>query len=128
MSIALDTLHRWILNRDHQYVSVCTVHTVMECRRNEALRRIVNSAGMTTPDGMPLVWLSRLAGHRFVSRVYGPVLLLAGMAASTQTGHRHFFYGGPEGGAGRLAEGIWGRRSGGASARVRLPPPGEPAG
>jgi len=104
MSIALDTVHRWITNRDHHYVSVCTVHTIMECRRNEALRRIVNSAGMTTPDGMPLVWLSRIAGHRFVSRVYGPDLMLAEMAASTRTGHRHFFYGGREGIAARLAE------------------------
>src|SRR2546427_9305240 len=124
MSIALDTLHRWILNRDHQYVSVCTVHTVMECRRNEALRRIVNSAGMTTPDGMPLVWLSRLAGHRFVSRVYGPDLLLAGMAAWPQTGHRHCFYGGREGVAARLAEAMRARFAGVQIAGTFSPPRG----
>jgi N-acetylglucosaminyldiphosphoundecaprenol N-acetyl-beta-D-mannosaminyltransferase len=100
MSMALERLDGWIANRERQYVSVCTVHTVMECRRHEDLRRIVNSAGMTTPDGMPLVWLSRLAGHRFVSRVYGPDLMIAAM----QRGHRHFFYGGREGVAQRLAE------------------------
>jgi N-acetylglucosaminyldiphosphoundecaprenol N-acetyl-beta-D-mannosaminyltransferase len=103
MAIALDRLHRWIAERDPQYVSVCTVHTVMECRRDEKLRQIVNAAGMTTPDGMPLVWLSRLAGHRYVSRVYGPDLMLAEMAASVKTGHRHFLYGGGEGVAPRLA-------------------------
>jgi N-acetylglucosaminyldiphosphoundecaprenol N-acetyl-beta-D-mannosaminyltransferase len=100
MSMALERLDRWIADRERQYVSVCTVHTVMECRRHEDLRRIVNAAGMTTPDGMPLVWLSRLGGHRFVSRVYGPDLMIAAM----QTGHRHFFYGGREGVAPRLAE------------------------
>ena len=104
MGIAVDRIDRWIATHDRQYVSVCTVHTVMECRRNEKLRHIVNAAGMTTPDGMPLVWLSRLAGHRFVSRVYGPDLMLAEMAVSARTGHRHFFYGGREGVAERLAD------------------------
>jgi len=99
MSMALERLDRWIADRERQYVSVCTVHTVMECRRHDDLRRIVNAAGMTTPDGMPLVWLSRLGGHRFVSRVYGPDLMIAAM----QTGHRHFFYGGREEVAPRLA-------------------------
>ena len=109
MSIALDRIDRWIATHDRQYVSVCTVHTVMECRRNEKLRQIVNAAGMTTPDGMPLVWLSRLAGHRFVSRVYGPDLMLAEMEASTRTGHRHFFYGGRDTVAARLADVMRGR-------------------
>lgn len=104
MGLALDRIDQWIAHRDRQYVSVCTVHTVMECQRDEQLRRIVNAAGMTTPDGMPLVWLSRLAGHRYVSRVYGPDLMLAEMAASAQTGHRHFFYGGRNGVADRLTE------------------------
>lgn len=103
MGMALDQLSRWIADREPQYVSVCTVHTVMECRRDEGLRRIVNSAGMTTPDGMPLVWLSRLAGHSYVSRVYGPDLMLAAMAASIASGYKHFFYGGREGVADRLA-------------------------
>ena len=104
MEIALDRIRQWVARRERQYVSVCTVHTVMECRRNERLRRIVNAAGMTTPDGMPLVWLSRLAGHRQVARVYGPDLMLAAMADSERTGHRHFFYGGRAGVAERLAQ------------------------
>jgi N-acetylglucosaminyldiphosphoundecaprenol N-acetyl-beta-D-mannosaminyltransferase len=102
MGIALDRIKRWVANRERQYVSVCTVHTVMECQRNDSLRRIVNAAGMTTPDGMPLVWLSRLAGHGFVSRVYGPDLMLAAMA--DPSGYRHFFYGGRAGVADRLAQ------------------------
>src|SRR2546428_11549464 len=95
MSMALERLDRWIADRERQYVSVCTVHTVMECRRNEDLRRIVNAAGMTTPDGMPLVWLSRLARHAFVSRVYGPGLIPAQMAAPGKTSHPHYPFCGP---------------------------------
>src|ERR1700674_2625986 len=122
MSMALERLDKWIADRGRQYVRVCTVHTVMEGRRNEQLRRIVSAAGMTTPDGMPLVWLSRLAGHRFVSRVYGPDLMLAEMAASQQSGHRHFFYGGREGIAPRLAQGM-GRRFPGTRVLGTLTPP-----
>jgi len=32
---------------------------------------------MVTPDGLPLVWLSRLNGQTHVERLYGPDLLLA---------------------------------------------------
>lgn len=103
MAMALDQLNQWIARGERQYVSVCTVHTVMECQRDDRLRRIVNTAGMVTPDGMPLVWLSRLAGHSYVSRVYGPDLMLAELATSLATGHRHFFFGGREGVAERLA-------------------------
>jgi len=103
MGIALDQLGRWIANQERQYVSVCTVHTIMECRRDDRLRRIVNAAGMTTPDGMPLVWLSRLAGQAHVARVYGPDLMLAEMEESVPRGHRHFFFGGGPGVAERLA-------------------------
>jgi len=104
MGLALDRLNRWIQGHERQYVSVCNVHSVMECRRDEKLRRIVNAAGMTTPDGMPLVWLSRMAGHHLVSRVYGPDLILAEMAASVPAGHSHFFFGGRDGVADRLAD------------------------
>ena len=84
----------WIENRVCQYVSVCTVHTVMECQRDETMRRAVNSAGLATPDGMPLVWLSRWRGQAAVSRVYGPDLMLALCKLSAERGYSHYFYGG----------------------------------
>jgi N-acetylglucosaminyldiphosphoundecaprenol N-acetyl-beta-D-mannosaminyltransferase len=74
----------------------------MECHRDEALRRIYNHAGLSAPDGVPLVWLSHLAGHRGVRRVYGPDLMLSLCERSTSKGYRHFLYGGAEGVAERL--------------------------
>ncbi|HEY9286889.1 MAG TPA: WecB/TagA/CpsF family glycosyltransferase [Candidatus Dormibacteraeota bacterium] len=103
MRLALDQLHDWIVSGDRQFVSVCNVHSVMECRRDPRLRQIVNAAGMVTPDGMPLVWLARRSGHKAVARVYGPDLMLAELSASQQSGHSHFFYGGRPGVADRLA-------------------------
>ena len=91
---AVAAIEGWIAKGEQHYVCVTGVHGVMESQRDEGLRQIHNAAGLVTPDGMPLVWLSRLRGAAHVGRVYGPDLMLACCACSLATGHRHFFYGG----------------------------------
>lgn len=104
MPSAIDTIEGWVTTNEPNYVCIFTVHGIMECQRDPRLRRVVNAAGLRTPDGMPLVWLSRRAGHHHVSRVYGPDLMLELAARSAHTGHRHYFYGGAPGVADLLAE------------------------
>ena len=104
MADALATIDRWIATRVPQYVCVTGVHGVMESQADPSLRDIHNRAGLVTPDGMPLVWISWLRGHHHVQRVYGPDLMLACCEASIRKGYRHFFYGGGPGLAERLAE------------------------
>jgi N-acetylglucosaminyldiphosphoundecaprenol N-acetyl-beta-D-mannosaminyltransferase len=94
---ALATIEGWIAAKDRQYVCVSGIHGVMESQRDEELRAIHNAAGMVVPDGMPLVWLSRMQGFRQVERVYGPDLLLSCCDRSLSRGYRHFFYGGGPG-------------------------------
>ena len=103
MALAVAAIRDWVASRARVYVCVCPVHSVMECRRSEEVRRVFNAAGMVTPDGMPLVWAARLQGQAGVERVYCPDLLLAQLADSVAAGHRHYFYGGREGVAERLA-------------------------
>ncbi len=97
MEQALAIIDDWIARRDPHYVCVSTVHGIMESQRDEAVRRTLNSSGLTTPDGMPLVWISRLRGHRHVRRVYGPDLMLAVCERSVAKGYRHYLYGGRPG-------------------------------
>ncbi|PYR77192.1 MAG: glycosyltransferase [Acidobacteria bacterium] len=104
MDEALDVLDCWITEDARSYVCVTGVHGVMESRRDDRLRDIHNNAGLVTPDGMPLVWWSRAAGCRHVTRVYGPDLVLATCQRSLTTGYRHFFYGGNDGVADLLAK------------------------
>ncbi len=104
MAMALGIIEGWIARRESHYVCVTGVHGVMESQRDGALRRIHNQAGLVTPDGMPLVWLSRLKGFRHVDRVYGPDLMLALCERSAATGYRHFFYGGAAGVPQQLAD------------------------
>ena len=103
MDLATATLERWIQENARQYVCVTNVHVITECQRDPELRRILNRAGMVTPDGMPLVWISRLRGQKHVRRVYGPDLLAVMCALSAQKGYRNYLYGGAEGVAERLA-------------------------
>lgn len=90
---AVDTIMCWIEGRDRQYVCVTNVHTVMECQRDAELRRIHNESGLTTPDGMPLVWCAKRAGVEGVTRVYGPDLMLALSVPLAAQGLSVFLYG-----------------------------------
>src|SRR5947207_130311 len=69
MNQAVDTIESWITRGESHYVCITGVHGVMESQRDERLRQIHNDAGLVTPDGMPLVWLSHLRGQRSVERV-----------------------------------------------------------
>lgn len=93
LPIAVRTIDQWIEARTPNYVCVTGVHGVMECQGNPSLREIHNRAGLVTPDGMPLVWLSKLKGQPQVERVYGPDLMLAFCQQSVDKGYRHFLYG-----------------------------------
>lgn len=104
MDRALAWIVRWVAERQPRYVCVAAAHSLMDCRRDPELRAIFNDAAAVTPDGMPLVWYLRLKGHRHVSRVYGPDLMLALCEHGQTKGLRHFFYGGTAEKLGRLGQ------------------------
>ncbi|MBN1372493.1 MAG: WecB/TagA/CpsF family glycosyltransferase [Anaerolineaceae bacterium] len=95
--LALEQIGEWVESNNPNYICVANVHTVTECQWNLDLRQVVNRAGMVTPDGMPLVWVSRWMGHKQTQRVYGPDLLLKVCEQSIEMGWKHYFYGGGQG-------------------------------
>lgn len=101
--LAVSAMGRAIEQRAKGYICVTGVHGVSEAQASPKFRSILNNAFLNTPDGMPMVWLGRLAGHAGMDRVYGPDLLLQICRASEQAGWRHFFYGGAPGVAELLA-------------------------
>ncbi|MBB3657692.1 N-acetylglucosaminyldiphosphoundecaprenol N-acetyl-beta-D-mannosaminyltransferase [Rhizobium sp. BK650] len=76
-----------------EYVCVRDAHGVVRCQKDPELRSIHNRAFLVTPDGMPLVWALRHAGHVESDRVYGPDLMLSVFEAGRSKGLRHFLYG-----------------------------------
>jgi N-acetylglucosaminyldiphosphoundecaprenol N-acetyl-beta-D-mannosaminyltransferase len=88
----------------HTYVTFIGVHGVMECQRNEDLRNVFNSAGISAPDGMPMVWAAKHAGVPGGTRCYGPDCMLDICSLAADEGWPIFLYGGKEGVAEQLAE------------------------
>ncbi len=76
-----------------EYVCVRDAHGVVRCQKDPELRSIHNKAYLVTPDGMPLVWALKHAGHADSDRVYGPDLMLSVFKAGSSSGMRHFLYG-----------------------------------
>lgn len=101
---AVEEVSGWVDRGEHRYVCVTGVHGVMECQRDPQLLGIHNRSGLTTPDGMPLVWSARWAGRREVTRVYGPDLMLAVLARAVERGWSSYFYGGGPGTVELLAD------------------------
>lgn len=99
----LQIFEEWIHARKPNYVCVTPAHGVMECVNDPPLRKVFNASGLTTPDGMAIVWILKLLGYRAVSRVYGPDLLEAACQESISKGWKHFLYGGAPGIAEKLA-------------------------
>jgi N-acetylglucosaminyldiphosphoundecaprenol N-acetyl-beta-D-mannosaminyltransferase len=75
---------------------------VVEAARLPPLDAALESADIVAPDGMPLVWVGRAKGFA-VQRVCGPDFMPALLDRGRAAGRRHFFYGGMEGVAARLA-------------------------
>ena len=92
-----------IRSHDKGYVCVTDVHGIIEAQSDFAFREVLNKSVMTTPDGMPLVWVGRIQGHKRIRRVYGPDYLLEMCRVSVKRGYRHFFFGGKPGVTERLA-------------------------
>ena len=90
----LDWIDAAVAARQHAYICVAAVHTVMESQEDSALREAVLASDFTVPDGQPLVWALNLLGHNLSSRVYGPDLLERACERAARTGQTFFLYGG----------------------------------
>jgi N-acetylglucosaminyldiphosphoundecaprenol N-acetyl-beta-D-mannosaminyltransferase len=101
---AVAAIAQAIQERRKGYICVTGVHGVMESQEDPNFKRMLNSAFLCTPDGMPMVWLGKIHGFKEMDRVYGPDLMLEVCQWSEASGGRHFFYGGAPGIAEQLAQ------------------------
>jgi N-acetylglucosaminyldiphosphoundecaprenol N-acetyl-beta-D-mannosaminyltransferase len=111
-----------VCNGRRGYVTITNVYSVSEAQRDPELRRIFNEALLSTPDGMPMVWMGRLQGQPSIRRVYGPDLVLNLCEHSLSAGFSHFFCGGKPGVAEDLADTLQKRFPGLTVAGTFCPP------
>jgi len=87
---------QWAEANEPRYVCAANVHMVMEAHDDPGFLRVVNSADLVTPDGMPLVWCLRQLGVESATRVYGPTLTLHVCRAAADKQIPIALYGGTE--------------------------------
>jgi N-acetylglucosaminyldiphosphoundecaprenol N-acetyl-beta-D-mannosaminyltransferase len=104
MQDAVDRCHDLISSDGKGYVCVTGVHGVTEAQHDPKFREILNKSFLTTPDGMPMVWVGRVRGFGRIERVYGPDFMWELCRQSVERGQTHFLYGGKEGTADCLGQ------------------------
>ena len=84
----------WVQTRDScRYIVVTQMHGVMEARRHQDFKTILNSADLFAPDGISLIWVARRRGFELKRRVCGSDLMWEFLKVSEEKGYRNFFYG-----------------------------------
>lgn len=122
MDRVLELFEMWTTKPRDRYVVVRDVHGVMRARSETDLHTAHETADLTVPDGMPLVWIAKLAGIEGISRVCGPDLLPAVCRHGLRFGWRHFFLGGAPGVAEKAIEKLEDEHPGIAIAGSYCPP------
>ncbi|MFA5156169.1 MAG: WecB/TagA/CpsF family glycosyltransferase [Candidatus Omnitrophota bacterium] len=75
------------------YIVISNANDVMTGKTDDLARKAANASNLSVPDGISLVLLGRLYGHRLKKRVYGPDLMLEFLELSVKRGYTNFFYG-----------------------------------
>ena len=101
---ALHLLDRMAEQPNTDYVSFCEAHLCVQATRNLEIRGLLEKASLVLADGVAMTAGARLIGERFPARLPGPMIMLEYCRFGLQQGRRHFFYGGAEGVAERLAQ------------------------
>jgi N-acetylglucosaminyldiphosphoundecaprenol N-acetyl-beta-D-mannosaminyltransferase len=94
---AVDRIMAASLNGQGGWVATPNVDICRHARRDPSLRRLVRSASLIVPDGMPLVWAARLRGHPLPERVAGGSLIFALSEAAARHGRSVYLLGGATG-------------------------------
>lgn len=99
--VGLEEALQWARNRIAArapgYVVTLNGSLLVQAARDPALRALVNSAALVTPDGIGVILAARILGVRLSGRLAGIDLALALCASAAAAGHRVFLLGGAPG-------------------------------
>jgi N-acetylglucosaminyldiphosphoundecaprenol N-acetyl-beta-D-mannosaminyltransferase len=118
----MDTIERWRSDGQRHYVTLTNPHSVLLCHRDEQMKEATAGASLTLPDGEGIILAAHLFRYPHCGRVDGPTLMLHVCDVGRKYGYRHFFYGGGQDVAERLAERLQNRYPGLQVAGTYSPP------
>ena len=93
----IELFKSWIATRQKKRVCVTPVNCVLWAYEQTSLRTLYNTSEMNLPDGVPLIWASKLLGNSIQGRVTGLDLLPEFCKVASVKGYRFFFLGAKEG-------------------------------
>jgi len=91
---AAENIMGWIARRQRETVTVAAVHSIVDAQRVPEAKRMLQQCGLCVPDGVQLVWLLKLAGHKGVTRVFGADLMVQLSTRMAAEKLSAFYYGG----------------------------------
>jgi N-acetylglucosaminyldiphosphoundecaprenol N-acetyl-beta-D-mannosaminyltransferase len=100
----VDEVERAIRNAERTYGVFINVYNVIEARGNPSYCQTLNDADFPMPDGIPLVWASRVLRDPVPSRVCGPDFLTAMNKRAAEKGYTVYIMCGGDRKAERTAE------------------------
>lgn len=106
----------------HQIVTI-NVDFLNIVHHEPAFLRVLNEAAISVPDGMPLLWVSRIVGRPLPQRITGSDLLCDCAALAARKGYRIFLLGAAPGVADAAARLLAARYPGLTVAGTYAPPP-----
>ena len=87
-----------------KYITLVNPHSVMLCRRDREMGNAIARAWRNLPDGVGIILGARMLSCPHRGRTSGPELMLELCDRGRRMGLRHYFYGGGDGVAPRMAE------------------------
>jgi len=67
----IDLMIDWASKSLSKMICVANVHMLVEAWQNSHFADVLKNADLVTPDGMPLVWMMKMLGHKQAERVAG---------------------------------------------------------
>ncbi len=102
-TLAFEQVKDFISNGEKTYVTLTNPNGVMNARKDPVLKQALVDSGLVLPDGIGIILAARLFGYGRSQRVDGPTFMLRVCDEGRRYGFRHYFYGGAEGVADKLA-------------------------
>jgi N-acetylglucosaminyldiphosphoundecaprenol N-acetyl-beta-D-mannosaminyltransferase len=90
---AVDRISTFVQSRQPHQVVTVNLDFVSIANRSPEFEATLNGADLAVPDGMPLVWLSRLKGDPLVERVAGVELVMESCRIGAELGSKVFLLG-----------------------------------
>tara|TARA_Y100000389_G_C17385670_1_gene476892 strand:- start:65 stop:838 length:774 start_codon:yes stop_codon:yes gene_type:complete len=84
-------------NNNFGYVTVTGAHGLIESYKSKKVKIAHQKSLLSVPDGMPLVWVSKMKGSKNISRCFGPFMMDLILKNNELSQKKHFLYGGNDG-------------------------------